>query len=258
MAVDYAAFLRQTPWYQYPFNAQGARAVGGAGRARRSRMGEASRHRPGVRGEGRLREGHRRRGRRHRAGAAGRSAASSSGLDAAALARIAGRQGRSAARGTASRSRRRATTSFTRILADIARQGGTIREIAGNDEIMVSVTVREGATCQRPARNRHPAHEARRHPRRARCSSTSMPELAAFLKAYPRATPVSSTSSTINHAQHRGGGECDHRHHVGHGGSRIETGHFTDEQLYVRWRIDVSEALADTPVPVRARAVPQP
>ena len=29
---------------------------------------------------------------------------------------------------------------FTRILVDIARQGGAIREIAGNDEIMVSVT----------------------------------------------------------------------------------------------------------------------
>ena len=33
---------------------------------------------------------------------------------------------------------------FTAILADIARQGGAIREIAGNDEIMVSLTVRDG------------------------------------------------------------------------------------------------------------------
>jgi hypothetical protein len=50
-------------------------------------------------------------------------------------------------RGTASRSRRRATICSHGILADIARQGGAIREIAGNDEIMVSVTVREGAAA---------------------------------------------------------------------------------------------------------------
>lgn len=37
---------------------------------------------------------------------------------------------------------------FTRILADIARQGGAIREIAGNDEIMVSLTVRDGAAAR--------------------------------------------------------------------------------------------------------------
>jgi hypothetical protein len=34
---------------------------------------------------------------------------------------------------------------FTRILVDVARQGGTIREIAGNDDIMVTLTVPEGS-----------------------------------------------------------------------------------------------------------------
>ena len=71
VAADYAAFLRQTPWYQYPFNRKAARALGGAGRSVRSRMGEASRHRSGVRSEGRLCEGHCRCGGRHGAGAAG-------------------------------------------------------------------------------------------------------------------------------------------------------------------------------------------
>jgi hypothetical protein len=33
---------------------------------------------------------------------------------------------------------------FTHILAEIARAGGTIREIAGNDDIMVSLTVPSG------------------------------------------------------------------------------------------------------------------
>jgi hypothetical protein len=37
---------------------------------------------------------------------------------------------------------------FTRLLADIARQGGAIREIAGNDEIMVSMTVPEGGAAR--------------------------------------------------------------------------------------------------------------
>jgi hypothetical protein len=34
---------------------------------------------------------------------------------------------------------------FTRILVDIARQGGIIREIAGNDDIMVTLTMPEGS-----------------------------------------------------------------------------------------------------------------
>ena len=39
---------------------------------------------------------------------------------------------------------------FTRILEKIARQGGTIVEIAGNDDIMVTLTVPEGSTCSVP------------------------------------------------------------------------------------------------------------
>ena len=39
---------------------------------------------------------------------------------------------------------------FTRILEKIARQGGTIVEIAGNDDIMVTLTVPEGSTISVP------------------------------------------------------------------------------------------------------------
>jgi len=40
---------------------------------------------------------------------------------------------------------------FTRILAEIARRGGAIREIAGNDDIMVTLTVPSGSTPRLPA-----------------------------------------------------------------------------------------------------------
>ena len=138
---------------------QGARALGRAGRAVRSRMGAAPRHRAGVRGEGRVREGPCRCGGRHRRRRSWSSAASSSG-STPRPSRAFPASPWSARAGTASRSRRRATIAFTRILADIARQGGAIREIAGNDEIMVSVTVREARRRADPAWNRAPAHEA--------------------------------------------------------------------------------------------------
>ena len=78
---------------------------------------------------------------------------------------------------------------FTRILADIARQGGTIREIAGNDEIMVSVTVREGAAAAvqhgtvilRMKRDGIPGERL--------LVNVRMPDLAAFLNAYPLGDP---------------------------------------------------------------------
>lgn len=39
---------------------------------------------------------------------------------------------------------------FTEILVEIARRGGAIREIAGNDEVMVSLTVPDGAPADLP------------------------------------------------------------------------------------------------------------
>ena len=61
MAVDYAAFLRQTPWYQYPFTREDRRALVHADQRIRSRLGAAIRHRTGVRGQGRVCDGDRRR-----------------------------------------------------------------------------------------------------------------------------------------------------------------------------------------------------
>jgi hypothetical protein len=78
---------------------------------------------------------------------------------------------------------------FTRILADIARQGGAIREIAGNDEIMVSLTVPEGA----PLGGGHGTVILRLKrdgiPGDRLLVSVRMTELAAFLNSHPLGEP---------------------------------------------------------------------
>jgi hypothetical protein len=66
------------------------------------------------------------------------------GLDATALSRMAGVTVIGARNGGIEIETPRYDL-FTGILVEIARQGGAIREIAGNDEIMVSITVPEGA-----------------------------------------------------------------------------------------------------------------
>jgi hypothetical protein len=78
---------------------------------------------------------------------------------------------------------------FTRILSDIARQGGAIREIAGNDEIMVSVTVREGAAA--PIQHGIVILRMKRDgiPGERLLVNVRMADLAAFLNAYPRGEP---------------------------------------------------------------------
>ncbi len=136
-SADYAAFLRQTPWYGYPF-----------GRERR-RLWEAP-------VDGLLRGWERRIAigaeltaksvyARLIARAAGAAPAPQvirslvSGLDESVLARIphvmvvAARAG-----GIEIETPRYAL--FTRVLADIAGRGGVVGEIAGNDDIMVALT----------------------------------------------------------------------------------------------------------------------
>lgn len=185
-AADYAAFLRQTPWYRYPFHRE-ARDLWAApveqfvrGWERRLGMGlefEAKAAYAKV-----------------LAGAAASAPAQLiirslvSGLDAAALARIPDVTVIGERDGSVEIETPRYDL-FTRILADIARQGGTIREIAGNDEIMVSVTVREGAAV----RVQHEAVILRM--KRDGMSgerllvNVRVPELAAFLKTYPLGDP---------------------------------------------------------------------
>jgi hypothetical protein len=61
---------------------------------------------------------------------------------------------------------------FTHILGDVARRGGTVREIAGNDDIMVTVLVPAHADS-RPSHGRVICGRAAKGSRLIVCSSTS-------------------------------------------------------------------------------------
>lgn len=143
MAADYAAFLRHTPWYAYAFRPWTeklwAAPVDGLVRGweRRLALGAEWSAKSGY---AELIGG---------AAAAGPPAALTirsvvSGLPAATLAairdvKVVGEQ----ARGLLIETPRYAR--FTQILAQIARAGGTIEEIAGNARVMVSLTRAPGA-----------------------------------------------------------------------------------------------------------------
>ena len=140
-ADDYATFLRQTPWYRYPFR----RAVGELWAAPVDGF---------VRSwERRISIGVEFTAKRVYARAIAAAAASDpaplrirsivAGLDRTALSRIPdvsviGEHGGGIEIETPR------YDLFTRILVAIAGQGGTIAEIAGNDDIMVTVTVPSG------------------------------------------------------------------------------------------------------------------
>jgi hypothetical protein len=184
--ADYAAFLRQTPWYQYPFN-------------RKAHELWAPPAGMSVRGwERRLGIGLEFEAKRVYAKVIARAAATApaqlvirsivSGIDAAALARmpdvkVIGRR----RDGVEIETPR--YDLFTRILADIARQGGAIREIAGNDEIMVSVTVREGAAA--PIQHGVVILRMKRDgvPGERLLVNVKMADLAAFLNTYSLGDP---------------------------------------------------------------------
>jgi len=187
VAADYAAFLRQTPWYQYPFKQKArelwAPPVGLSLRGWERRLGI------GLEFEAKAVYA------KILAGAVAATAPAQlvirsvvSGLDAAVLERMAGVKviGR---RGEALEIETPRYDLFTRILADIARQGGTIQEIAGNDEIMVSLTVRDAGAAQvshgtvilRLKRDGIPGDRL--------LVNVRMAELAAFLNAYPLGDP---------------------------------------------------------------------
>ena len=186
VATDYAAFLRQTPWYQYPFN-------------RKAHELWAAPVDQFVRGwERRLAIGLEFEAKAVYAKVIADAVAATapaqlvirsvvSGLDATALRSIPGITVIDA-RGDAFEIETPRYDQFTRILADVARQGGAIHEIAGNDEIMVSVTVREGVAV-----GQHGTVILRMRrdgiPGERLLVNVRMPELAAFLNTYPLGEP---------------------------------------------------------------------
>ena len=167
---------------------EGARALGAACRAVASRMGAASRHRPGVRGEGasmRRSLPARSPPRRRRSWSSAASSQDSTRRRSRAwpVSRSIGRRGDGIEIETPR------YDLFTRILADIARQGGAIREIAGNDEIMVSMTVREGGAA--PVSHGTVILRMKRDgiPGERLLVNVRMADLAAFLNTYPLGDP---------------------------------------------------------------------
>jgi hypothetical protein len=143
MAIDYAAFLRQTPWYKYPFQPWIDRlwaapveaplrgwerrlAIGGEWHAKIAYAGMIA-NAVAATGEAKLTI---------------RSVVS--GLPTSAFAAIPDVSIVSeSADGVVIETPR--YDRFTHILSNIARAGGSIREIAGNDDIMVSLTVPSGS-----------------------------------------------------------------------------------------------------------------
>jgi hypothetical protein len=187
MAADYAAFLRQTPWYQYPFN----RKVDELWAAPVNQVVRGWERRLGIGLEFEAKAAY----AKVIAGAVAATAPAQlvirsvvSGLDATVLGgmpdvTVIGERGDGFEIETPRYDR------FTHILADIARRGGTIREIAGNDEIMVSITVPEGvdvgvahgAVILRMKRDGVPGERL--------LVNVRMPELALFLNNYPLGEP---------------------------------------------------------------------
>jgi hypothetical protein len=187
VAADYAAFLRQTPWYTYPFNRKAHELW--AAPVEQSIRGWERRLGIGLEFEAKAAYA------KVLASAAAATAPAElvvrstvSGLDATVLGRIPGVTviGR---RGDGFEIETPRYDVFTRILADIARQGGEIREIAGNDEIMVSVTVREGVAV--PIQHGTVMLRMDRDgiPGERLLVNVRMRDLAAFLNAYPRGEP---------------------------------------------------------------------
>jgi len=187
MAADYAAFLRQTPWYRYPFDrerhALWAQPIDGVVRGWERRFGIGLEFTTKV-GYAKVIEG---------AVAATAPAQLEirsviAGLDAATLASIAdvkviGPRGDGIEIETPRYDR------FTRILVEIAQRGGSIREIAGNDEIMVSLTMPDSATA--PVKHGSVIFRMTRDsiPGTRVLVNVAMRDLASFLNTYPLGDP---------------------------------------------------------------------
>jgi hypothetical protein len=187
MAIDYAAFLRQTPWYQYPFR----REIGELWSTPTSGFVRGWERRFGIGLEFAAKAGYARviggavaatapAKLTIRSVVTGLSAAQLSGIpDVTVIGPL----------GDAFEIETPRYDLFTRILVEIASRGGSIAEIAGNDDIMVTLTAPEGAEVRL-------AHGTVLH-RMKRDGFTSerwivalkVPELAAFLRLHPLGDP---------------------------------------------------------------------
>lgn len=142
MATDYSAFLRQTPWYEYPFARERSKVwaapIDGVVRGWERRLG--------IGLEFTLKAAY----ARALAGAVAATGTADltirtmvAGVEPQRLESIDGVRVVGVHDGGVEIETPR-YDRFTRILAEVARRGGTILEIAGNDDVMVTLTVAEG------------------------------------------------------------------------------------------------------------------
>jgi hypothetical protein len=186
MAVDYARFLRQTPWYRYPFSREtdklwAAPSGGLRGWERRLAVGleftAKSAYAKVIGGA---------------VAATGEAAlvirSIVSGLDASTLSTVDGVK-IVAPRGDGFEIETPRYDLFTRILVEIARRGGTLREIAGADDIMVTVTVPEGSTARITPGTVILRLKREGFPSDRLLVDLKVSDLATFLNAYPLGDP---------------------------------------------------------------------
>jgi hypothetical protein len=187
MAARYAAFLRQTPWYQYPFRREAERLwaapIEGSVRGWERRIG--------IGAEWYAKAAY---ARLSGAAVAATEPATLSirsvvaGIGRPALALIDGVKIIGERAGCVEIETRR-YARFTAILWEIASRGGTVLDIAGNDDIMVSMTVPQGADVRRLPGSVILRMTRSGIPGERLLIATKVKELAALLRAHPPGDP---------------------------------------------------------------------
>ena len=187
MAIDYAAFLRQTPWYQYPFG----REIGTLWATPTDGFIRGWERRLGIGLEFAAKSGY----ARIIGGAVAATAPAKltirsvvTGLDAAELGSI-GEVTVIGARGRGFEIETPRYDLFTRILVEVATRGGIVQEIAGNDDIMVTLTAPSGV--EPPLQLGTVLHRMKRDGFRSDrlLVALKVPDLAPFLRTHPLADP---------------------------------------------------------------------
>jgi len=186
IAVNYSAFLRQTPWYEYPFT----REVKALWAAPTDGFVRGWERRLGISAEFLAKAAY----AKVLAGAAATAPAQLeirsvvTGLDPTALASIPDVKV-IAARDRGIEIETPRYDLFTRILVEIARSGGTVLDIAGNDDIMVSLTVPDGASTSLASGTIILRMKRSGVPGERLLVNVKVTDLAAFLNAHPLGDP---------------------------------------------------------------------
>jgi len=187
IATNYAAFLRQSPWYQYPFGSK----IGELWSAPTGDFVRGLERRFGIGMEFAAKAGYARVIGGAVAATAPAKLTIRSVVTGISAARLSGIPDVTVigARGDGVEIETPRYDLFTRILAEIARRRGTIREIAGNDDIMITLSVPQGADVR--LQNGTLLHRMKRDGFASDrlLVDVKVPSLAAFLRDHPLGDP---------------------------------------------------------------------